>query len=197
MALLSKVPGMTIFAPSSAQELQVMFRDALAIESGPTAIRWPRTAAREVPADQVGSGLRGRKARHGNGDVCIIAVGKMLDAAERAADLLAEHGVSATVWDPRVVKPLDAEMLTDASRHELVVTVEDGIAVGGIGSQIVEGIAALDESRQSPPVLVLGTPPAFIAHGKPDRILADLGLDAAGIAAASAKALTAARVSLD
>src|SRR5918912_1147832 len=54
MALLSQVPGMTIFAPSSAQELQVMFRDALAIESGPTAIRWPKTAARQVSIDQVG-----------------------------------------------------------------------------------------------------------------------------------------------
>ena len=197
MALLSKVPGMTIFAPSSAQELQVMFRDALAIETGPTAIRWPKTAAREVPIDQVGSGLRARKVRQGTGDVCIIAVGKMVEAAEHAAEVLAEQGVSATVWDPRVVKPLDVEMLEDASHHELVVTAEDGIAVGGIGSQIAEGIAALDESRQSPPVLVLGTPSAFIAQGKPDRILADLGLDGPGIAAASAKALTAARVSLD
>jgi 1-deoxy-D-xylulose-5-phosphate synthase len=197
MALLSKVPGMTIFAPSSAQELQVMFRDALSIETGPTAIRWPKTAARQVPVDQVGTGLRARKVRQGDGDVCIIGVGKLLEAAERAADVLAEQGVSATVWDPRVVKPLDVDMLSDASRHELVVTAEDGIAVGGIGSQIAEGIAALDESRQSPPVLVLGTPSAFIAHDKPDRILADLGLDGPGIAAASAKALTAARVSLD
>jgi 1-deoxy-D-xylulose-5-phosphate synthase len=174
-----------------------MFRDALAIESGPTAIRWPKTAAREVADDQVGSGLRARRVRGGNGDVCIIAVGKLVEAAEHAAEVLAEQGVSATVWDPRVVKPLDLDMLRDASNHELVVTAEDGIAVGGIGSQIVEGIAALDESRQSPPVLVLGTPSAFIAHGKPDRILADLGLDGPGIAAASAKALTAARVSLD
>src|SRR5207247_7409530 len=54
MALLSKVPGMTIFAPSSAQGLQVMFGEALEIETGPTAIRWPKTAAREVPLDQVG-----------------------------------------------------------------------------------------------------------------------------------------------
>ena len=197
LALLSKVPGMTIFAPSSAQELQVMFRDALAIETGPTAIRWPKTAARQVSLDQIGSGLRGRKVRQGSGEVCIIAVGKLVEAAEQAAETLAERGIDATVWDPRVVKPLDHEMLVDAARHELVVTAEDGIITGGIGSQIAEGIADLDESRQSPPVLVLGTPRAYVPHGKPDRILADLGLDGAGIAAATAKALAAARISLD
>jgi 1-deoxy-D-xylulose-5-phosphate synthase len=194
MALLSKVPGMTIFVPSSSQELDVMFRDALAIETGPSALRWPKTAARQVPPDQVGSGLKARKVRSGGGDVCIIAVGKLVEAAEAAADLLAEQGVSATVWDPRVVKPLDVDMLADASRHGLVVTAEDGIVVGGIGMQVVEGIAGLSETREAPRSVVLGTPSQYIPHGKADRILADLGLDAQGIAAAALKALNAARV---
>jgi 1-deoxy-D-xylulose-5-phosphate synthase len=194
MALLSKVPGMTIFAPSSSQELEVMLRDALAIETGPSAIRWPKTAARQVPADQVGSGLQARKVREGDGDVCILAVGKLVEDAEHAADLLAEQGVSATVWDARVVKPLDVDMLVDAARHGLVVTAEDGIVVGGIGMQMVEGMAGLSESRQAPRSVVLGTPSQYIPHGKADRILADLGLDAAGIAASALKALAAARV---
>ncbi|MCU1483626.1 MAG: hypothetical protein JWN67_372, partial [Actinomycetia bacterium] len=76
----------------------------------------------------------------------------------------------------------------------LVVTVEDGIVVGGIGMQVVEGIAGLSESRQAPRSVVLGTPSQYIPHGKPDRILADLGLDAAGIAASALKALAASRV---
>ena len=101
------------------------------------------------------------------------------------------------MWDPRIVKPLDQELLRDAARHRFVVTVEDGIVVGGIGSQIAEGVAALDESRESPPFSVLGTPAQFLAHGKPDRILADLGLDGAGIAASVTKALVAGRVILD
>jgi 1-deoxy-D-xylulose-5-phosphate synthase len=121
----------------------------------------------------------------------------MLDAAERAAELLAEQGVDATIWDPRVVKPLDVDMLADASRHGLVVTVEDGIVVGGIGSQIVEGMAGLHESRVVPPSIVLGTPAQFIPHGKPDQILAELGLDAPGIAAAALKALAATRAAVD
>ena len=103
-----------------------MLRDALAIETGPSAIRWPKTAARQVPADQVGSGLKARKVLEGDGEVCILAVGKLVEAAESAAGLLREQGVSATVWDVRVAKPLDPEMLADAARHRVVLTAEDG-----------------------------------------------------------------------
>ncbi len=191
LALLSKVPGMTIFAPSSYQELEVMLAEALSITSGPSVVRWPKTEARQVPADQVGHGRKARRVSEGDGEVAILAVGKMVAAAEEAAELLAAHGTSATVWDVRVAKPLDPDMLTDAARHALVVTAEDGIKVGGIGSQIAEGIAERNESRLSPPVLVLGVPAEYLPHGKPDRILAELGLDGAGIAASTAKALAA------
>jgi 1-deoxy-D-xylulose-5-phosphate synthase len=193
MALLTKVPGLTMFAPSSAQELGVMFRDALAIEGGPVAIRWPRTAARQALPGEVGAGLTAREVRIGSGEVCLLAVGKMLAAAEEAADLLLTDGVEASVWDVRVVKPLDRRMLAIAGGHRLVVTIEDGIVQGGIGSQIVEGMASLDESRAISPVLTLGIPSAFLPHGKADQILADLGLDAPGVAAATVKALAAAR----
>jgi 1-deoxy-D-xylulose-5-phosphate synthase len=189
LALLTKVPGMTVLAPSSAQELEVMLRDALDIEGGPVAIRWPRTSARQVPPDQVGRGLTARLVQEGDGEVCLLAVGKMLAAAEDAAAVLAADGVSATVWDVRVAKPLDRRMLAHAAGHRLVVTVEDGTIVGGVGSQVVEGMAALDEGRRAPATLVLGVPSAFIAHGKADRILAELGLDGAGVAAATTKAL--------
>jgi 1-deoxy-D-xylulose-5-phosphate synthase len=192
MALLTKVPGLTMFAPSSAQELAVMFAEAVTIEGGPVAIRWPRTAAPQAEPGQVGSGLAAREVRSGSGEVCLLAVGKMLAAAEEAADLLAADGVAASVWDVRVVKPLDQRMLAAAAQHRLVVTVEDGIVQGGIGSQIVDGMAALDESRMIPPALTLGIPSAFLPHGKADRILAELGLDGPGVAAATMKALAAA-----
>jgi 1-deoxy-D-xylulose-5-phosphate synthase len=193
MALLTKVPGLTMFAPSSAQELVVMFGDALAIEGGPVAIRWPRTAAPQAGPGQVGRGLAAREVRTGPGEVCLLAVGKMLAAAEEAAELLAAEGIEASVWDVRVVKPLDQRMLGAAARHRLVVTIEDGIVQGGIGSQIVDGMASLEESRAIPPVLNLGIPSAFLPHGKADRILADLGLDGPGVAAATQKALVAVR----
>ena len=182
MALLTKVPGMTVFAPSSAQELEVMLEDALAIEDGPSAIRWPKTAARQVPPHEVGSGLSARCARRGSGAVAILAVGKLVEAAEGAAAALAEAGIDATVWDVRVCKPLDPAMIADAARHDLVVTAEDGIIAGGVGSQIVEALAAVRPGRDAPRSLVLATPVGYIPHGKPDTILAELGLDGAGIA---------------
>jgi 1-deoxy-D-xylulose-5-phosphate synthase len=192
LALCLKVPGMTVFAPSSAQELRVMMTDAFELE-GPAVVRYPKGAARQAPADAVGSGLQGRKVREGS-DVCILAVGKLVAAAEEAADELASRGVSATVWDVRVVKPLDPAMIADAARHRLVVTAEDGVRVGGAGSAIADAVLAACEGRAAPPVHVLGVPAEFIPQGKPSAILADLGLDGPGIAAATAKALAATSV---
>jgi 1-deoxy-D-xylulose-5-phosphate synthase len=191
MAYLQKVPGMTIFAPSSAQELDRMFHDALTLVDGPVAIRYPKGAARQVTIDDVGSGLRARRTRHGT-DVCILAVGKLVEAAEEAAALLEREGVSATVWDARVVKPLDPVMLTDAAAHPFVVTVEDGFRTGGIGMAMADAIAELDQHRESPPVLILGVPDRFIPQAKPAIILTRLGLDGPGIAASTLKALRSA-----
>jgi 1-deoxy-D-xylulose-5-phosphate synthase len=188
MALCLKIPGMTIFAPSSAQELKVMLSSALEL-SGPAVLRYPKTAARQAGPDQVGNGLSARLVRRGDRSVCILAVGKMLEAAEEAAVLLAGEGVEATLWDVRVVRPLDPAMVADAGEHGFVVTVEDGIRNGGAGNFIADAIADLKANRQSPPVLNLGVPTAYISHCKPDRILGQLGLDGPGIAASIFKAI--------
>jgi 1-deoxy-D-xylulose-5-phosphate synthase len=183
---------MTILAPSSYQELGQMLRDALDITDGPVAIRWPKTAARNVPEDEVGHGLQARKTREGR-DLCILSVGKMLDAAEAVADELAAEGIGVTVWDARAVKPLDPIMIRDASEHALVITVEDGVREGGAGAAMADaiGTVAIDEGRIGPPVRVLGIPVAYIPHGKPDAILAGLGLDAQGIAGEARRLLAA------
>ena len=184
LVLLTKVPGMTVLAPSSYQEVGQMFADALTITDGPVAIRFPKTAARSVQEGQVGSGLRGRLVRSGR-DLCILGVGKMLEACEQAAEMLAGEGIEATVWDVRAVKPLDADLIADAAGHPAVVTVEDGLRDGGAGSALADAIsrAATDEGRTPPPVRVLGVPASYLAHGKPDSILGELGLDGAGVAA--------------
>ena len=177
MVLLSKIPGMTIFAPSSYEELPVMLDTALGISDGPAAIRWPKTTAPRVGPDEIGSGLAARRAREGD-DICLIGIGKMFATAIEAADLLTSEGVTCTVWDPRVVKPLDPVMISDAARHGLVVTVEDGLREGGIGQSIRDRIA---ESTTTP-VVVLGIPTVHIAHGRVGQILSDHGLDVTGIA---------------
>ena len=185
MVLLSKVPGMTIFAPSSYHELGVMLHDALELcTDGPAVIRFPKTMPPDDPTgEEVGSGLSARKVRAG-GDVCLLAVGKMLGAARDAAEALAAEGVEASVWDVRLAKPLDEEMLAEAARYPAVVTVEDGYRAGGIGAAIAGRLGELAPSG-GPRVAVLGVPDRFIPHGKPDAILASLGLDGAGVARAA------------
>ena len=181
MALLSKVPGMRVLAPSSAQELQQMLLDAASLaDDGPVAIRYPRGSARQVPDHEVGAGLSARKVRQGDGTVCILSVGRMLEMAEKAAAELATEGTEVTIWDARSCSPLDPEMIADAAGHSAVVTVEDGIRQGGIGMMMFDQIGAISPEV---PVEILGIPTQFIQHGDPKQILARFGLDAAGIAA--------------
>ncbi len=189
MVLFSKVPGMTVFAPSSYQELQVQLTDAIELcTDGPAMIRWSKQAAPSVGEAEVGSGLRARKARSGT-DVCLIGVGKMFEDAVAAADLLADAGIQATVWDPRVITPADPEMIADAAEHRLVITVEDGLRDGGAGDGFrdrIEGLVA-----EAPRIIVLGMPLAYVPHDKPAVILSRYGLDAAGIAKTVREAIAA------
>jgi 1-deoxy-D-xylulose-5-phosphate synthase len=179
MVLLTKVPDMTVFAPSGYDEIAQMLGDALDLCTGPSAIRFPKTAP---PAGAgCGSGLSGRKVRQGS-KVCIIGVGKMLQAALDAAEQLAEDGIDATVWDPRVVKPLDAEMLADAATHDFVLTIEDGLRDGGVGSAIADALRDL-APHGGPSVRVLGVPSAYLPHDNADALLSKLGLDAKSVAA--------------
>ncbi len=186
MALMSKVPGLTMLAPSSLEELDVMMQEAVSIakgpQPGPVAIRWSKTLPRRVGPKEVGAGLRARRLREGD-HVCIIAVGKAIEAANEAVDLLAREGILASLWDPRCIKPLDPTMLFDAARHPYVLTIEDGIREGGIGAAVADQLAELSlPSGSAPRVQVVGTPIAFLPHGNPDVILAELGLGPHGIA---------------
>ena len=183
MVLLSKVPDMTIFAPSGLAEVSQMLGDALDLcTSGPAAIRFPKTMPPD-PSDPelgvTGSGLAARQLRSG-ADICLIGVGKMLATARDAADKLAAEGHDVTVWDPRVVKPLDPDMLADAANHRLVITIEDGLRDGGIGAAISDALSRL-APVDGPLVKVLGVPSVYLAQAKPDVILSRLGLDADGM----------------
>jgi 1-deoxy-D-xylulose-5-phosphate synthase len=189
LALLTKVPGMTVFAPSSYEELAVMLHDALEHDDGPVAIRWPKTPARRCA--ETGAGLRARRVVGGEGSVCLLGVGKLLDACEQAARHLAAEGISATVWDVRVACPLDPEMLADAAAHEVVVTAEDGIVEGGVGATVAAALGTDSFGRLPSPATVVncGLPIAYLPHGKPDEILAAHGLDGRGIARTALRAL--------
>ena len=186
MALLSKVPGMRVLVPSSAQELAQMLHDAISLaDEGPVAIRYPRGKARQVADHEVGSGLAARVERTADDPasaVGIIAIGKMLEIAEQAADQLAERGQQVTVWDVRSCSPLDSDMIALAAKHQRIVTIEDGIRDGGIGMTAAAQIAQIDPSVS---VEVLGLPTKFLPHDpKPANILSRAGLDVRGVVAA-------------
>jgi 1-deoxy-D-xylulose-5-phosphate synthase len=180
MALSLSIPGMTVFAPSSAPEVEAMLATALTLD-GPSVIRFPKTPAPAVAPGSEGSGLDARRVREGDGSVCILAVGKMLGAAEAAARRLADEGIDVTVWDPRLVSHPDPAMLADAGRHAVVVTVEDGVRFGGAGMFLGDALRTLLPLGGCPPIITLGVPRSFLPLGRPDRILARLGLDEDGI----------------
>ena len=187
MALLSKVPVMRVLVPSSAQELQQMLHDAVGLaDEGPVVIRYPRGKARQVTDHEVGSGLAARVERAADDPseaIGIIAIGKMLEVAEQAADQLAEKGREVTVWDARSCAPLDPDMIALAAKHQRVITIEDGIRDGGIGMTAAGQIATIDPSV---PVEVLGLPTKFLPHDpKPADILSRAGLDVDGVIAAA------------
>jgi 1-deoxy-D-xylulose-5-phosphate synthase len=192
LALTLAIPGMTVLAPSSAEELEAMLETALGLP-GPSVIRFPKTRPRHVGADEVGVGLAARRVRAGDGSVCLVGVGKLLAACEEASAELASAGIDATVWDPRVVNPPDPALLADLARHRLVVTAEDGVRFGGAGMFLVDAAAGV--ARRSggpvPASLNLGVPQAYLPQAKADDILSALGLDGPGIAASVRQALGA------
>ena len=190
MALLSKVPGMRVLAPSSTQDLQQMLSDAISLaDTGPVAIRYPKGLARNVDENDIGSGLQARKLVAGaTKRVCILAIGKLVGAALEAAETLKTNNVDVTVWDVRSCAPLDPAMIADAMQHDVVVTAEDGIRDGGIGMTIENTINEMSLSTTStthkrPIVQVLGVPTTFVPTAKPQVILHQMGLDSQGIVA--------------
>ena len=187
MTLLSKVPGMRVLAPSSAQELQQMLHDAMTLaDDGPVVIRYPKGTARQVEDTDVGSGLSARRLLSYSGSgpkVCVLAIGKLVGNALKAVDSLGD-GANVELWDVRSCQPLDPDMIRAAAAADTVITLEDGVVEGGVGASIAQRlethVAAAGGSM--PRVQTLGVPTRFIAQAKPDAILAELGLDAAGIA---------------
>jgi 1-deoxy-D-xylulose-5-phosphate synthase len=187
LSLCLRIPTMTVLAPSSEQELAQMLRTAVDLD-GPVSIRFPKGSV--VSMEQTGEGLKARRVTEGT-DVLFAAVGDRLAACLEAADLLAEDGITAAVWDVRCVRPADPVLLEAMSAAPLVVTVENGYVSGGAGSYLTDRLVERAGVRTAPPVLRLGVPDGYIAHARPERILAELGLDAAGIAAATRKVLNA------
>ena len=183
IALCLAIPNMTIFAPSSAEELPTMLATAFSM-STPTAIRFPKTLPQPFDG-RIGEGLRAREVERGDGSLCVLAVGKMAPNALRGLSIMGEGRSRVTLYDVRVLPP-DPAMIDDALAHERIITVEDGTRHGGAGTLIVSAVRnrAQELGRPFPATRILGVPRAFLQHHRPDALLAELGLDPEGLAAA-------------
>jgi 1-deoxy-D-xylulose-5-phosphate synthase len=185
---LREIPNLVIASPRDGHELRRALATAVAHTAGPFAIRFPKST---TPKLTVAGPVRKLKlgawdVRTRGRDVLLLGLGKLAVSCEDAVRLLKQDGISVTLVDPRWVKPLDPRLGALAGAHRLVVTVEDNVLAGGFGSAVAEVLA--DEEVHTP-LLRLGIPDQFLPHGKREVLLAELGLDAVGIAERVRKSL--------
>ncbi|MBV2134826.1 1-deoxy-D-xylulose-5-phosphate synthase [Pseudomonas sp. MAP12] len=178
ISFLRCIPGMLVMTPSDGHELRRMLSTGYQ-HRGPAAVRYPRGNGPLLAADDsleplpIGKGVLRRQGR----GVALLVFGVQLAEALQVADKL-----DATVVDMRFVKPLDQELVRQlAASHTLLVTIEENAIMGGAGSAVSEFLAGEAIVR---PLLHLGLPDSYVEHAKPADMLAECGLDAAGIEAA-------------
>ncbi|WP_327591574.1 1-deoxy-D-xylulose-5-phosphate synthase [Streptomyces chartreusis] len=180
LSLLSAVPGMAIAAPRDPRRVEELLREAVTHDQGPTVLRIPKAPEGgdlAALARMDGIDILHRSLRRPL-DVLLVPVGPLAQAALDAARLLEEEGVGVTVADPRWVLPVSDALPSLAARHRLAVSIEDGVTTGGAGWALAQACRAYNVST---PVVPLGLPRSFISHGSRTALLADAGLDAAGI----------------
>ncbi|HET9017895.1 MAG TPA: 1-deoxy-D-xylulose-5-phosphate synthase [Thermomicrobiaceae bacterium] len=180
------LPNMMVMAPKDEDELRHMLKTAIEHESGPIALRYPRGSGvgvsmlGEPHALPIG---RGEVLREGD-DLTLIAIGATVLPALRAAEILAEEGLRATVINARFVKPLDEQLILAAVRHTgNVVTVEEAVVAGGFGSAVLE---LLSREGLSLPALEIGIPDRFFDHASQGSLRKQARIDAESIAARAA-----------
>ncbi|MBC9935302.1 MULTISPECIES: 1-deoxy-D-xylulose-5-phosphate synthase [unclassified Leucobacter] len=185
LATLQIVPGIRIAAPRDATRLKELLAEAVQVTDAPTVLRYPKgTVAPASPAlrrtDDGVDVLRGSASDETTPrDVLFVSVGPMSELAIGAAALLEAQGITCTVIDPRWVVPVRTSVVEMARAHRLLISIEDGIRVGGIGTRIRQ---ALRDAGVDTAVSELGTPDEFPGHATRGQLLEDAGLTAEQIA---------------
>ena len=176
LSILGIIPGIRVAAPRDGARLRAELGEALAVNDGPTAIRFPKgDVGEDIPAVQRRDGVDvlAVPATGLTHDVLLVAVGSFAKMALAVAELLRSQGIGVTVVDPRWVLPVP-EALADLARdHKLVVTVEDNGLHGGIGSSVS---AALRHAEIDVPCRDVGVPQQFQDHASRGEVLAEVGL---------------------
>jgi 1-deoxy-D-xylulose-5-phosphate synthase len=191
LAFLGCLPDMVIMAAADEAELVHMVATAAAHDAGPSAFRYPRGEGVGVALPARGTPLaigKGRIVREGTA-VALVSLGTRLAECRKAADELAQHGLSTTIADMRFLKPLDTDLLFRLARgHEVLVTVEEG-SIGGFGAHVLHALAHAGLLDRGLKIRPLALPDRPIEHDTQARQYADAGLDAAAIVAAALSAL--------
>jgi 1-deoxy-D-xylulose-5-phosphate synthase len=186
IAYMLAVPGMTVTAPKDGAEMLALLRLATERHDGPWSVRWPRaTVPEEVPtlAEIPAVEPYTWEILRNGPDCVLLGTGTMVLTALEAADLLEREGIRCTVVNCRFLKPYDQDVLEEMVRsHPLVVTLEEGQVTNGFGAYMAREIAEIEQSKP-PRVATVGIPDVFIEHGSREGLLAELGLDAQGVAA--------------
>src|SRR3546814_10554376 len=180
LAMLQLVPHIRIAAPRDAARLREELREAVAVDDAPTVVRYPKgPAAPDLPAvERLTDGVD-VLVRSDAEDVLLVGIGPMAHVAVDVAERLRAQGIGATVVDPRWVIPVQPSIVELAARHRLVITIEDGVRVGGVGTRVRQ---VLREAGVDTAVDELGLPDEFIDHASREQILDDAGLTPAKIA---------------
>jgi len=182
LSFLRQIPGMTVMAPKDEAELRDMLHTAVNHIDGPVAIRYPRGTALGVelkPDFNTIEKGKGEDLRTGS-DVCLLAVGSMVNYALKAGDILAGKGVNARIVNMRYIKPLDANLLHEICKgFNKIVTIEENSVVGGFGSGIAE---FLTDNNYKNDLLKIGIPDKFVDHGTQAELHKILEMDPDGIA---------------
>jgi 1-deoxy-D-xylulose-5-phosphate synthase len=181
LSLMGTVPGMRVAAPRDTTQLAELLGEALDTHDGPTALRFPKgSAGPEIPALTRMDGLDVlHRSRSQPLDVLLVSSGVLATPALRAAELLAGHGIGVTVVDPRWLLPVNPALVHLASRHRLVLSLEDGTRAGGVGTALAQ---ACTDAHVWTPVHTMGLSHEFLDHGERSAILAEHGLNAESIA---------------
>ncbi|MCW2541697.1 MAG: 1-deoxy-D-xylulose-5-phosphate synthase [Frankiales bacterium] len=180
MAILGVVPGLHMAAPRDEATLRAALQEATQIEDAPSVVRFPKTPLPpEVPAVRSVGGVDVLiEPAPGRVDVLLVSVGAMATDAIEAAGHIGEAGYSVRVVDPRWICPLPAELIELAADADVVVTIEDGVVVNGVGSRVS---ALLRDAGESVPTRALGIPAEFLDHGKVADVRSRIGLTPRGI----------------
>jgi len=174
-------PNMVVMAPGDAKELPAMLDFALQYD-GPCAMRYPKAAAVELDRSPAPLELGCSEVLSWGTDGCLVACGALLSRCVEAASRLRDEGLDVGVINARFLKPLDTETILKAiDECGFVITIEEAALAGGFGSAVLE--AAADAGIDTSGIRRLGIPDQFIEHGERDELLADMGLDVAGIMA--------------